>query len=304
MTQDKSVVDVHCGQQGMSFSARLKLRALTIDIEAASWAWSENVTWIYLDAQTDNVTHRGSTTQIKFRLRDSVSQCRVRDVAGNALGGLTLSWDKRRPSRGTLTATRAQDSTRIERALEQMIMQTQQGNSDALASQPFRRAAVMPVLLQALGAPAQTAWCCVDGASLPAIQADTATPQQSSANADIQLFQHYCARCHDTPEKFPPNFLHGTTAQVQSQIGQCGDRILFRLSMWEHATDTRAKTPMPPEYALAGIGMTEIDWIAHADRTRLKQYAAARASKPAAVLMQQPYESLAPCLTAHPGQHH
>ena len=302
---DSAVLDIRCGQHpGMSFSARLKLRAQTVDIDAPTWAWSDSVTWAYLDAQAAHVTHSGSTTQIQFRLRDTVSQRRLHDVEGNALAGLTLSLDKRTPTRGTLTTTIAQDSARIERALDQMIARTQQGNSDVLAQRPFRRAAVMPALLQALDARTPTAWCCLDDRPLPPIQIDAPKAEQASANAEIQLFQHYCARCHDTQEAFPPNFLHGASAQVETQIGQCADRILFRLSMWEHAADTRAKTPMPPGYALAGMDIAETAWITHTDRARLKHYVAAHASMPAAMLMQQPYESLAPCLATHPGRHY
>lgn len=305
VTQDKAVLDIRCGRHpGMFFSARLKRRAQTVAIDAPAWVWSDNATWTYLDAQAVHVTHSAAATQIQFRLRDTVSQRRLRDVAGNALAGLTLSWDKRTPTRGTLTTTIAQDSARIERALEQTIVQTQQGNSDVLTQRPFRRAAVMPALLQAFDAGIPTAWCCLEDKLLPAMQIDVAKTEQASANADIQLFQHYCARCHDTQGAFPPNFLHGAPAQVATQIGQCADRILFRLSMPEHAADTRAKTPMPPGYALAGMHIAEVDWITHADRARLKRYAAAHASMPAAALMQRPYESLGPCLTAHPGQYH
>ncbi|MBI3546318.1 MAG: hypothetical protein HY081_06955, partial [Gammaproteobacteria bacterium] len=290
MTQDKTVLDVDCRQQGISFSARLKPRAQIIDIDAAHWAWSENVTWNYLDVQTGNIKRNTFTTQIQFRLRDNFNQRQLRDVAGNALAGLTLSWDKRVSGRATLTVTMAQDSTRIEYALEQMIGQAQQGKSDALTSRPLRRAAVLPALFQVLGAPAHSTWCCIDDASLPAIQVDTAKAEPFSANPDIQLFQHYCARCHDTQEKFPPNFLHGAPAQVATQIGQCADRILFRLSMWEHAATVRAKMPMPPEYALAAMEISETNWIAHSDRAQLKRYAVAHASAPAPILMQKAYE--------------
>lgn len=300
--QNKTVSDIYCHQEmGMIFSARLKWRNNSVDIEAPTWTWPQTAAWNYLEVQSLSADHSDSVTQIKFRLRDSVSQRRVRDMNGNALTDLTLNLDKRHATRATLTATIALNSAHIDNALEQMIAQAQQDDSHALTLRPFQRAALMPALLQALGVRESSAWCCLDDASLPTVQIDTPKTELASTNADVQLFQHYCARCHDTQEKFPPNFLHGTAAQAETQIGQCADRILFRLSMWEQANDARVKTPMPPAYALAGLDIAENNWVTHADRARLKRYATAHASMPTATLMQRPYESLAPCLAAQPG---
>ncbi len=303
--QNKTVSDIYCRQDtGMIFSARLKWRGTTVDIEAPTWTWPQTAAWNYLAVHALSVSHDGSTTKIKFRLRDSLNQRRLRDINGNALADLTLSLDKSSATRATLTTTIALDSAHIDSALEQMIAQAQQDNGDLLTQQPMQRAALMPAFLQALGVRAPSGWCCLDATSLPAMQIDMPKTEVASTNADVQLFQHYCARCHDTQEKFPPNFLHGTAAQAETQIHQCADRILFRLSTWEQAVETRAKTPMPPAYALAGLDIAENDWVTHADRAGLKRYVAAHASMPAAALMQRPYESLAPCLAVHPGQNH
>ncbi len=63
-------------------------------------------------------------------------------------------------------------------------------------------------------------------------------------------FFAHCGRCHATAESLPPNFLHGSTTEVQAKLRRCADRIYFRLSMARLPASQRPKTPMPPEIRL------------------------------------------------------
>jgi len=56
----------------------------------------------------------------------------------------------------------AEDFAPVEAALRAL----QEQGSDALSARPLRRAAVMPALLEQLGAE-PIAWCCLDDAGMP-----------------------------------------------------------------------------------------------------------------------------------------
>lgn len=133
-----------------------------------------------------------------------------------------------------------------------------EGGSPALSASPFRRPAVMDALLAGLGAPA-LAWCCADDARLP----PPLGPERSSQGKvpTLEPFYRDCARCHRTPDPFPPNFLSGSPEQAADGLGQCAERIAYRLGMWGLEPDTRPKTPMPPHGALAARGIDPGDWL-------------------------------------------
>lgn len=293
-------LDVQCGHAGgPRFSAHLTAGD---GVDAITWAWPDGARWTQIEARDVRVTRRGAYTQVQFQLRDVASARSLRNSDGNALVSLALEWEREASVRPRLTLTVATDSARIDKAMEKLIVATHRGSSDVLTAQPFRRAAAMPAVLRALGASVPHDTCCLDATRLPPLRVDPPA-KPPVANEDIKLFQHHCARCHDTPETFPPNFMHGDPAQVDTQIAQCADRILFRLSMWEQAASARAKTPMPPAHALAATHITETQWIGHSERARLKRFVAARASVAAPTLLQRPYEDLRACLAATEKDH-
>jgi hypothetical protein len=143
--------------------------------------------------------------------------------------------------------------------------------TDALARKPFRRARILKDLEAELGLPPR-AWCCEDAHALPEPTLDAHPPDPSGAGAPPRhlAFLHYCGRCHETAEPFPPNFLHGTPAEVDTNLAQCAERIYFRLEMWRREPARRAKTPMPPENALQGLLVSTADWPAHPDLRALR----------------------------------
>jgi len=47
----------------------------------------------------------------------------------------------------------------------------------------------------------------------------------------VAPFRTHCASCHDTTLPHPPNFLHGSPAEVEAKLDQCAPRMFVRLSM-------------------------------------------------------------------------
>jgi len=136
---------------------------------------------------------------------------------------------------------------------------------------------------------------------LPAAQAQTKT--MAANRPGIQAsFERICGECHDSGERFPPNFLQGDTTAVTAQIDHCAERIFYRLSMWNVNEAQRGKTPMPPVAALAQHGYDAQTWTHAPELAALRGYVQqrlGRAENPQRVLG-QPFESLRGCLAAAP----
>jgi hypothetical protein len=120
-------------------------------------------------------------------------------------------------------------------------------NEGVFAAQPFNRAALLALLFGKLGLPARV-WCCSDGSRLPGAVVEAAMPPAPTEGPGKPYAAFYppCARCHATSERFPPNFLAGTSERVAASMKQCAPRIYARLAMWRMAPAARDKTPMPP----------------------------------------------------------
>ncbi len=170
----------------------------------------------------------------------------------------------------------------------------------------FRRADALTAVDRVLGGLAAQICCAVPARPAPVaaeIRDDTPLTAALAPNLDREpdLFRHYCGRCHATEEHFPPNFLHGADAAVERQLQQCAERIYFRLSMWAQPHSSRAKTPMPPTYALAAHALDEAHWINHPDLARLRAAVVARIEKEsphvaAPTLLTRDYTQLRACL--------
>jgi hypothetical protein len=141
----------------------------------------------------------------------------------------------------------------------------------------LRRATVLAALEAELGLPSRP-WCCEDASAMPPLDLDPSSPELRDVPAPSPgtrhgLFLRYCGRCHDTPDRFPPNFLHGAPPEVEAKLAHCAERIYFRLGMWQEDGARRPKTPMPPENALAGLAVSRGEWPSHADLRALRDYA-------------------------------
>lgn len=134
-------------------------------------------------------------------------------------------------------------------------------------------------------------------ASLPPPQAHTQA-RAADRPGILASFQRYCGQCHDTGERFPPNFLHGDAGAVSARLEHCAERIFYRLSMWNLDEPGRKKTPMPPVASLASHGFDAATWARAPELAQLRAYAERRlgaAQSPQHVLG-QPFERLRACL--------
>ena len=87
--------------------------------------------------------------------------------------------------------------------------------------------------------------------------------------AAVQGFYPYCAACHQSAETFPPNFLSGSSAQVNARLRQCAPRLYVRLAMADLTRELRDKTPMPPESLLPAFATDIAGWRASPVRAAL-----------------------------------
>ena len=242
-----------------------------------------------LDVVEGRIEVKGQQWVGDLEVRQKYSGLHARAADGKSLSNLTIAWlnsgqDPDQPSHGSLFSgnavmTTMDDFSLIEKVLSVMTRQTVNGEVNAFSSEPFRRAVVMKGLLEGLGM-APLKWCCVDDLGMPppaldvgAADSDTAMHEIANVHHPALLgFHHYCARCHNGLDDLPPNFLHGDSEQVTTNIAHCAERILFRLEMAEISPQNRPETPMPPTNALRRLDLSPTSWSKHTDFALLKDY--------------------------------
>lgn len=227
----------------------------------------------------------------------------VRLADGSAVEKIDFAWSG---SSGTVNAIVVQDFAPVHKAIAAMVRDNVASRFDGLSAQPFRRATLLPGLFAHLGL-VTGRWCCLDDAGMPAPALETlppatwATPPQADGLRD---FYRYCAQCHLTAERNPPNFLAGEAQQVSAQLAHCAPRIYVRLAMGRNNVEARAKTPMPPENALHGLGLSAEGWRDGAALAALSSYTSDLLQQETGEsprldqLLANGYERLRPCLPA------
>jgi hypothetical protein len=175
------------------------------------------------------------------------------------------------------------DVAPLQRALEALVQSTLEGRTDVFARQPFRRARLFASLDEQLGA-APLHHCCLDDSDLPPAVGEAAIDAHESIGVPpdgppvgaLNTFRRYCGACHHGDDGFPPNFLHGTQAQVDANLRRCADRILVRLAMWQLPGTERIEAPMPPANHVLHVlqhGIALDQWVTHQDFRMLRDYA-------------------------------
>ena len=108
---------------------------------------------------------RVGPTLLVLQLKERAAGLHARLPDGKAIRSLTIGSSDWRND--VVTATIADDFSMVRDAVATMRQQTADGASDALATAPMRRAALMPALFAALGAD-PIDWCCLDDTAMPA----------------------------------------------------------------------------------------------------------------------------------------
>jgi len=220
----------------------------------------------------------GSEVEAVLTVGQAGSRLHARLPTGEAVEAVVLAWKRRDGGVGRGLLRTADDFGRVRAAIDAMAHRTSAGETDGLADKPFRRASLLRALEAELGMPPR-AWCCEDTTGLPPPARDTHPRDQAGSPASVdsppryEVFVRYCGRCHENADRFPPNFLHGTPTEVETNLMQCAERIYFRLGMWGKEPPTRPKTPMPPENALQDLAVSRDTWPGHADLHTLREYA-------------------------------
>lgn len=229
---------------------------------------------------------------------------RARTADGNVLERIELTL---RDREGEASVVALDDFAAASSAIDELARDGVAGTFDGFDALAFRRARLLPALFARLGAKPD-AWCCADAAGMPPPRAARAeTPDlhagesfNSATAASHAAFHRYCGECHRGTDRAPPNFLLGSTDEVEAKLRHCAPRIYYRLSMWR-AGDARTKTPMPPEIALRRFHVPEASWRDGGALSGLmlsidERLQAEGSAQTGEALLRQGYESLRACL--------
>ena len=197
---------------------------------------------------------------------------------------------------------------RLHAILHALSQETVGGRISLLSNQPFQRVALLAALETRLGATPIVRCCLSDHGMPPPLDEmeevhHSANPEHEHSGATgINTFQKYCSTCHHGADGFPPNFLHGSPADVERNLTQCADRIFVRLSMWDLPLQEQFEAPMPPAMHLAQHRMGLDAWRHHPDLQTLRKEAVAAIQHKrggtfdAKSLLRQDYDTLPACL--------
>ena len=232
-----------------------------------------------LEVSAGNLEQTAEGSRLTLGLLKDGLQARMPD--GDALRSLTISWpaDEAQQSASPMSAS---DDARGELALTEelhgLLQAARELQAEALSGRPFRRAIVLEALHAELGLP-PIETCCSHADGMPDAVRDVDADDSGKQFAEVLAastpergFYRYCARCHRSSGRFPPNFLQGAPEQVRENLAHCAERIYLRLQMWELADPERVKTPMPPVHALQQLGLDGDKWRRSEELKDLQKY--------------------------------
>jgi hypothetical protein len=209
---------------------------------------------------------------------------------------------------GHLEVTLMQDFAPLQVAIADLARDVGRDGEHRFSDQPFRRNLVIGNLFKSLGVSTEAA-CCVDEESFPAGKVESpifhlaSAAGESAPSATVrQAYEAYCAVCHRTGGPFPANFLDGSLHSMGEALKQCGQRIAYRLSMWDRAEGDRNKTPMPPQSFLLSTGLTVQEWRSSTSFAELRSHMPGLLALSGSALDRvetigaKSYEALEPCL--------
>jgi hypothetical protein len=257
-----------------------------------------------ISVERDSTQRRGPDDVLRGVLRSKALAARLPD--GRALANVEI----RLPAGASVRNSTAPLEARFEVVVLDDFALVRQAVDRMLAKRPslFDDAPlVRPNLMRALFSEldiSERSWCCADDAELPPAALDL--PELSASATEVREWQplfQYCAMCHLTRERFPPNFLAGDANRVAENLRQCAPRMLVRLSAWGVPGDQRVKSPMPPPTALRTLGTTSHSWPQSEELAMMRTYVEGlvrQEGRPSDVgeILKGGYEALPTCLAA------
>lgn len=145
------------------------------------------------------------------------------------------------------------ESTLIDRIVENLINANLTEQSDSLSNRAFRRRALLSDIYPLLDIEGP-GWSKPVGSQKKAfVAARTALP------GALNLMNIYCADCHSENATNPPAFLGGKN--IEQNLRACAPRIIRRLNVWQ-ADSTGTLVAMPPPASIAKYGVTGESWPA------------------------------------------
>jgi hypothetical protein len=247
------------------------------------------------------VVRRDGEWSTTLRVVRMFSSLRVRGGDGAAVDVVEIRWREASDAgelSGTVAVSVTDDFAPIRGAVARMLDNDRAGRSDIFAAKPFRRATVLNALRPQVGI-APPASCCEVATALPPAESDAASTRTADFGADapaLTVFYKRCGVCHNTADRFPPNFLAGSVEHVTQNLTRCAERLFYRLSMGHLSVAERPKTPMPPP------PLATAEQPADAEIDTLHRYAAALVAKQTGAASQpqdfhlRNYEELRECL--------
>ena len=210
---------------------------------------------------------------------------------------------------GRLVVTLVPDFDPVHDAITSLGGDALAGDQNIFSDQPFRRSVVIGGLLDRMGV-SDTEQCCGARHSFPDALVESPVlnlvGEADKAASAGRSFVTYCASCHATSGSFPPNFLYGVTSTSSDTIVQCGERIAYRLAMWDRPREERSKSPMPPESFLLNVGINPQEWRTSTSFVELRKHVSGLPGPDgapayrAAIFGGKAYETLRPCLATEP----
>lgn len=297
----ESEVRFHCRPldpaRGAALEGRFVQRGDSVDSgELISLAAGSGEPSRHLEIREARVRQAGGETALSFAPLSRGLRARLPD--GTAIEGIEMRWGN--DGTGDATVTLVDDLGPLRRALSAMV--SENGNEGPLDAAVFSRTRIMGSIGKRLGLASMPS-CCEDARGFPPAEEDADPAGSGETTPTAVVFKRHCAPCHQTPEPFPPNFLHGDAQRVTAALASCAPRIYVRLAMWDVKRKDRDKTPMPPALASRGGAPADAEYgpdpavVATLRDAALDMVRAGTGAVPDLdAMLARGYENLRPCL--------
>jgi hypothetical protein len=187
----------------------------------------------------------------------------ARSERGDLIERIEIKWKK---SASEVSVMVREDFALVQDAAMHLAEVPSTARPGVFDARPFQRATLVDALDASLTGTASR--CCQAARAFPEPRLEQLPREQGGAREgapgaiDLTRFYRACARCHDTAETFPPNFLAGDAHRADANFRHCAQRIFVRLKMWRTPPAQRIKTAMPPPLGFALLGTTPEAWVA------------------------------------------